>query len=94
MTTARRARDYAQVKPENRKIGRVFIAGMSISQNHIFSSYFTFSNPFSKNLIHSLPMIIKAELTQKTPIASYFHMFRYFKLLFKLLNEKMHDRKK
>src|SRR5271157_3933986 len=36
MTTARRLRNYAQVKPENRKVGSVFISLASISQNLIF----------------------------------------------------------
>jgi hypothetical protein len=36
MTTARRLWGYAQMKPENRKVGSIFIACASISQNLIF----------------------------------------------------------
>jgi hypothetical protein len=35
MTTARRAKDYAQVNPENRKVGIVFITAAIVSHNLI-----------------------------------------------------------
>ena len=35
-TANRRLENYAQVKPENRKVGSIFIASVSISQNLIF----------------------------------------------------------